>query len=339
MPRSGVEEKPPWKAVPGDVRRQVQDILGSPVVRGTRVWGGYGPTPSFRLALADGRKVFFKGTYFGSNRFSQEALIREERVYRELSDVIGPWAPRFFFAFRRYDWHVLLLEDVGPRTVPPWTPAVTRRVAREYAAFHASTLRNGRELPNWLPRPSQSLRRVTWSRVAAESDGMRNIAALANLRSDEALDWLKRLLPHLRRLADTAYDLPGPYALLHGDTRSDNLRFTGERLSLFDWPSAEVGRPEFDVVAFAQSITVEGGPDSDQFLDWYSKQLPLRDDTLDTAVAWLAGFFADLAWRPPIPGLPRLRTFQRQQLGVMLGWSARRLHLTEPDWVSELTAP
>ena len=56
------------------------------------------------------------------------------------------------------------------------------------------------------------------------------------------------------------------------------------------------------------------------------------------AVAWIAGFFADLAWRPPIPGLPRLRAFQRQQLGVMLAWASRRLHLSEPDWVSELTS-
>jgi aminoglycoside phosphotransferase (APT) family kinase protein len=168
---------------------------------------------------------------------------------------------------------------------------------------------------------------------------MRNIAALANEHSDEALDWLKNVLPHLRRLADTAADLPGPYALLHGDTRSDNLRFTGGRLSLFDWPSAEVGRPEFDVVGFAQSITLEGGPNPEQFVDWYGEQLSLHSAALDTAVAWVAGFFADLAWRPPIPGLPRLRAFQRQQLGVMLAWTSRRLHLSEPTWVSELTKP
>jgi hypothetical protein len=117
------------------------------------------------------------------------------------------------------------------------------------------------------------------------------------------------------------------------------LRFTGGRLSLFDWPSVEVGRPEFDVVAFAQSIAVEGGPGPEQFVDWYGERLALRGDALDAGVAWLAGFFADLAWRPAIPGLPRLRRFQRQQLAVMLAWTSRRLHLPEPTWVSELTAP
>jgi hypothetical protein len=72
--------------------------------------------------------------------------------------------------------------------VPPWTPAVTRRIARDYAAFHASTL-DAPDLPEWLPRPGQSLARVTWSRVAAESDGMREIAPLAKDRGEEALGW------------------------------------------------------------------------------------------------------------------------------------------------------
>jgi hypothetical protein len=119
MPRYGIEDKPPWKAVPGNVRRQVQEILGSPVARRMRVWGGYSPTPSFRLSLVDGRRIFFKGTYRASNDFAHAALTREERVYRELSGVIGPWAPRYYTAFTHDDWHVLLLEDVAPEPCHP----------------------------------------------------------------------------------------------------------------------------------------------------------------------------------------------------------------------------
>jgi hypothetical protein len=285
--------------------------------------------------LADGRRVFFKGTNRTSNEFAHRALAREERVYRELSSVIGPWAPQFHAVLQHDDWQVLLLEDVGPKTVPPWIPATTRRIVQAYAAFHTRTL-DSKELPLWLPRPSQSLPRVTWSRVAAESDGLRRVAALVRGHSEEALDWLQTTLPLWCQLADTAADLPGPYALLHGDTRSDNLRFTGGRLCLFDWPSAEVGRPEFDVVAFAQSVTVEGGVDPEQVVVWYGDRLALRPEALDAAVAWLAAFFADLAWRPDIPGLPRLRRFQRQQLAVVLEWGARRLHFPEPTWISAL---
>ncbi|HLZ24722.1 MAG TPA: hypothetical protein VKQ30_21600, partial [Ktedonobacterales bacterium] len=203
MSRTGVEDKLPWRSVPDAVRQRVREAMGSPVIHGRRVWGGYGPTPTFRLVLADGRRVFFKGTNRASNDFSRHALAREEQVYRELSGVIGPWAPRFYAAFRRDDWHVLLLEDVGPKSVPPWTSAITRRIAHAYAGFHAATL--GHEnLPSWLPRPTESLARVTWSRVAAESDDLRRVAALARGHSEEALDWLRSALPLLSRLTDAS---------------------------------------------------------------------------------------------------------------------------------------
>ncbi|HEV2235583.1 MAG TPA: hypothetical protein VGR57_02885, partial [Ktedonobacterales bacterium] len=109
------------------------------------------------------------------------------------------------------------------------------------------------------------------------------------------------------------------------DTRSDNLRFAGGRLVLFDWPWAGVGRPELDVAAFAQSVTVEGGAAPERVVAWYAERLPLRDEALDAAVAWLAAFFALRAWEPELPDLPRLRGFQRRQLAVVLAWAARRL--------------
>jgi hypothetical protein len=334
MSRTGVEQKLAWRSVPVEVRGRVSRALGAEVARGVRVWGGYGPTPTYRLLLADGRRAFFKGTNSASNEFMRRALVREERVYRELARAIGPWAPRFYDAFARGEWHVLLLEDLGPRSVPPWRPETTRRIAHAYAAFHEATL--GRGLADWLPRPHQTLPRVTWRRIAAESDGLRAVAALAVGREDEALDWLRAALPLLSRLADTAAEIPGPYALLHGDTRSDNLRFIDGRLALFDWPSAEVGRPELDLAAFAQSIAVDGGPDPERFVAWYGERLAVDGDVLDAMIAWLAAFFADLAWRPEIPGLPRLRRFQRQQLAVVLAWAACRLHLAEPRWASSL---
>lgn len=333
VPRSGLEAKPPWRSVPRAVRQRTQEALGSAIVRGARVWGGYGPAPTFRMALADGRRAFFKGTNVNSNDFARRALVREERAYQDLPDLLGYWMPRPYGSFRQNDWHVLLLEDTGPRRMPPWTPTATRRVAHAYAAFHAATL-GSEHLPAWLPRPGESLPRVTWRRVAAESDDLGRVAALAGEQRELAHRWLRAALPLLSRLADNAANLPGPYALLHGDTRSDNLRFRDGRLFLFDWPSAEVGRPELDVVAFAQSITVEGGAAPEQFVAWYSECVTLDAGALDVALAWLAAFFADLAWRPDIPDLPRLRRFQRQQLAVVLPWLARRLRLPEPGWAS-----
>ena len=337
MSRFGVEEKPPWRMVPLAVRQDVGEAMGSSVVRGMRVYGGYGPTPTYRLALSDGRRVFFKGVNARSYEFPRAALALEVRVYRELADFIGPWAPRFYAAIRRDDWSVLLLEDVGPKTVPPWTPAAARRIVHAYANFHAATLDHP-TLPEWLPRPESALPQVTWSRVAAESEELRRVAELAGEAKVQALRWLQAALPLMSRLADSAAFLSGPHSLLHGDTRSDNLRVRDGRLYLFDWPAVQVGRYEFDLVAFAQSVTVDGGVDPEQVLTWYGERLALRPDAIDAALAWLSAFFADLAWRPGIHGLPRLRAFQRQQLAVSLVWASRRWHLPEPTWVSALAS-
>jgi hypothetical protein len=265
----------------------------------------------------------------------QAGVVREEKFYLDLHDVVGSWMPRFYEAFQRDDWNVLLLEDLGPKSVPPWRPAVTRNIVHRYADFHAATL-GVRHLPDSLPRPSESLTRVTWTRVARESQDLHLIASLAVGEERAALDWLTEALPLLQRSTDDAANLPGPHALLHGDTRSDNLRLRSGRLFLFDWPSAEVGRPEFDLVAFAQSITVEGGVDPEQILAWYGERLDLQPEALAAAVAWITAFFADVAWRPEIPGLPRLRSFQRRQLRMLLPWAARSPQLPEPTWASTI---
>lgn len=334
MSRTGVEAKPPWSAVPGPVRRAVEEAAGAPVVRGARIWGGYGPAPTFRLRLADGRGLFFKGVYAGSNEFSRRALEAETRVYQELGALISPWAPRLYAAIQVDDWRALLLEDLGPKSAPPWTPALARAAARDFAAFHASTL--GRELPAWLRTFSRSGASITWERVEAETDGLRVVADLADARSADALAWLRHAQPALMACARAALTIPGPDALLHSDVRSDNLRIVNGRLRLFDWPSTEAGFPEFDLVGFAQSVTVDGGPEPGRVVAWYAERLEPRVEALDAAVCWLAAFFAHFAWQPEIPELPRLRRFQRQQLAVTLRWAARRLTLPAPAWTVAL---
>jgi hypothetical protein len=330
MSRTGVEAKPPWRAVPVAVRRAVAEVA-----RGARVWGGYGPAPTFRLRLADGRGLFFKGVHGASNEFARRALEAETRVYQELGALISPWAPRLYGAIEVNDWRALLLEDLGPKSAPPWTPALARTAARDFAAFHASTL--GSDLPGWLDRFSDDAAGVTWERVAEETDGLSAVAALAGGQMEaEARAWLLAALPSLARAAQDVSAIPGPYALIHGDVRSDNLRVVNGRLRLFDWPFAEMGFPEFDLAGFAQSVTVDGGPEPERVVAWYAERLDVRAEALDAGAAWLAAFFAHFAWQPEVAELPRLRRFQRQQLAVTLRWAARRLALPAPDWAAEL---
>lgn len=333
MSRTGVEAKLPWQQVPGEVRQQIAGVLGAPVVRAMRVWGGYGPTPTFRLALADGRRAFLKGTYQASNEFSKRALLFEERAYRELRPLLSAWMPEVYAALRYDDWHMLILEDLGPKSVPPWTPERTRAITHAFADFHQSTL--DAQLPAWLNRPDDELASESWAKTREESQDFYHLAAFAVNESALAQEWLRIISPTIDCFMGQHALKEGPYAILHGDVRSDNLRFLRKRLYLFDWPAISVGRPEWDVVAFAQSVTVEGGPLPEQVIAWYGERFPVRSEVVECALAFWLTFFADRAWRPDIPGLPRLRRFQRQQFGVLALWAARQWSLPQPTWARQ----
>jgi fructosamine-3-kinase len=332
MSRTGVEAKLPWKDVPPAVRQQVEAAFGARVVRGTRVWGGYGPTPTYRLGFANGRRAFFKATYQASNAFATSALRYEIQVYQELHPLLEHWMPRFFTTVQHADWYGILLEDVGPKSVPPWTPHKTRAITHALATFHQASL--GAQVPAWLARPQERLRQVQWTQMAQDSEEFHRLAALAADAAPEVRAWFQAIAPTMEAVLRQAALYTAPYAILHGDLRSDNLRFTRDHLSLFDWPAISVGRPEWDIVAFAQTVTVEGGVVPEQVIAWYAEQFPVNGAAMESALAWWLTYFADRAWRPDIPGLPRVRRFQRQQLGTLVLWVARQWVLPQPAWAS-----
>lgn len=326
------EPKPAWSEVPPAVRREAERRLRSRVARARRAYGGYAASATFRLVLADGRRAFFKAGYPpppGSAAIFP--IADEERRYRALAPIAGRSMPRFFGSFDLSDWHVLLMEDLGPPSVPPWTSAKARLAARSYARFHRSTL--GAALPRWLSRTQHRHFGVYWSRLEERAQ-LGGTASLAGRRADEAREWLDVALPTLRALERQLVRARRPYVLLHFDTRSDNVRLVGDRMVMFDWPFASVGPAEFDTAAFAQAVAAEGGPMPERVIDWYEEVLPLRQRELDGAISGIAGYFADRAWRPPMPGLPRIRSIQRRQLKATLAWAARRFALPEPRWLA-----
>ncbi len=331
--RRGAEAKPSWADVPRAVKAETERVLGVSITRAARVYGGYAPSATYRMRLADGQGAFFKGVSAASNDFMRDALDTEERVYRELSAAIRPWAPEFLGALRAEDWHALLLEDVGPPDVPPWTARKVGDAARAFAAFHSGTL--GTELPEWLPRRELFAQLSTvWDRTAADAAELDAIASLAGARAAEARAWLDDALPVLAERAATVASAPPPHALLYLDARADNLRWNHGRLRIFDWNWATVGPVEVDVAAFAEGIASDGGPAPERFVEEYKGYATLREDALDSAVAALAGMFARGAWRPPPPDLPRIRELGRRQARACLSWAARRFALPEPRWLS-----
>ena len=306
-------------------------ILRSRVARAERVYGGYAPSATFRLRLANGRRAFFKASYPAPKGSGVRWFMdHEAQNYRTLERFIRPWAPKFYGSFARDGWHVLLLEDLGPRSVPPWTPTKARKAARSYARFHRKTW--GGRLPRSLSRADYVEYAKFW-RTLGKTGELVQTAALAGRRVDEAEEWLAVALPVLVAHERELERAKPPFALLHFDTRSDNVRIHGERLRIFDWPFATAGPAEFDVVAFCQAIAAEGGPGAERVLGWYEEVTRLRPDMIDASLAGAAGYFADRAWRPPIEGLPRVRRWQRTQLKECLRWAARRFDLPEPRWL------
>jgi hypothetical protein len=302
------------------------------VSRAARVWGGYGPSPTYRLRLDDGRLAFLKAAWPGSNEFQRRAHQQELRVYRELSGLITPWAPGFLGDFDQGEWRIMLLEDLGPKSAPPWTPGLVRAVARGLAAFHLSTLDT--DLPLWLPRLEQH-RVVTaqlWSGASA-TEQFEALAGLAGAKAAEARRWLHDCIPALSESAAGMLGASEALCFMHLDVRSDNLRVVSGQLRLFDWPHVGVGVPEFDAAAWAQTVEVEGGPGVETVMGWYGDHIDVRKDVLTSAVASISGYFANHSWQPEIPGLPRVRDFQRVQLQMTLRWAAERLGLPRPEWV------
>jgi phosphotransferase family enzyme len=332
--RQGAEPKPPWSAVPEGIKDEVATILRSPVARAERVYGGYAPSATFRLKLANGKRAFFKASYPAPKGSGVRWFMdHEAQNYRTLERFIRPWAPLFYGSFERDGWHVLLLEDLGPRSVPPWTPAKARTAARSYARFHRKTW--SKHLPRSLPRTGYVEYARFW-RTLSETGELARTASLARRRAEEAEEWLHVALPVLVAHERALERARPPFALLHFDTRSDNVRLHGDRLRIFDWPFASAGPAEFDVVAFCQAVAAEGGPEAERVLAWYEEVLRLRPKMIDASLAGIAGYFADRGWRPPIEGLPRVRRWQRAQMKECLRWAARRFDLPEPRWLEAM---
>lgn len=335
MSRRGAEPKPPWSDVPQEIKDRVAEVLGSAVARAERVYGGYAPSATFRLKLANGKRAFFKASYPAPKGSGVRWFMdHEARNYRNLERFISPWAPKFYGSFERDGWQVLLLEDLGPRSVPPWTSAKARTAARSYARFHRKT--SGTRLPRSLPRTGHVEHARFW-RTLSKTGELARTASLAGKRANEAEEWLHVVLPIFVANERALERARPPFALLHFDTRSDNVRIQGDRLRIFDWPFASAGPAEFDVVAFCQTVAAEGGPTPERVLGWYEEVLRLRPGMIDASLAGIAGYFADRAWRPPIEGLPRVRRWQRDQLEECLRWAARRFDLPEPRWLEAVS--
>ena len=114
---------------------------------------------------------------------------------------------------------------------------------------------------------------------------------------------------------------------VHFDIRGDNVLLAADHVVVFDWPHASIGAAWADLVFFAPSVAMQGGPAPAELARSYPPIAAAADADVDAVLAAVAGFFTARAIEPPTPGLPTLRPFQAAQAEVVRAWLAERLHL------------
>jgi hypothetical protein len=329
------EPKPAWSDVPVELREALARLAGASFIDATIAWGGYGPSATFVLSTADGRKLFCKGTHPGFTEMGTKAFFTELSYYESLPE-LAAFGPTFRGAVHHEDWHLMMLDYVArTREVPPWTDDAVEGALAMLARFHAGTPPRAKEI---LPVAEQQVDFMSlyqgdggW-KVLADSRRREEFLALFQHHAD-ASRWLTDHFADFVALETEALHIGGPRAWVHLDFRSDNLLFhDAPEPLLVDFPFLAIGPALMDVAFFLPSLTGEGGPSPIDALRLYERMSGHRFDARDIAitVATVAGFFAARAGQPELPALPRLRWVQKLQLFPSLEWLCEVMEIEPP---------
>jgi hypothetical protein len=299
----------PWAEVPEAVRTWAAGFGGGPPQAARDLAGGFSPGATCVLEWP-GRAVFVKAVGAALNAESPEFHRREAVVSAALPP--GPEFPRLLDVYDDGDWVALAFEAIDGRPPRhPWDATELRRAVGALDALHVALT------PNPVaPAPAAA------DRLQPLFGGWAELAAMTE--PPAALDaWSGRNLERLAALESGWRDAVQGSTLLHCDVRSDNLLVSADAVVFVDWPHACVGTPIFDLVAWAPSVALEGGPAPEDLLALSQSCSAFDRDALAALVAAFGGFLVGHSLRPPPPGLPTLRPFQGAQGAVALSWLRR----------------
>ena len=308
-----------WVDIPGRVRSEVERWLGGTVVSSVTQPTGSSPGVAARLTADDGRRVFVKAVGPGPNTDTPAMHRRESRVVPALPDVAP--VPRMLWSYDEgaAGWIVLVFEDAGGRhPIRPWQTGELHRVL--------SAMEDLGRLLTPSPLPAAIAGRAS-DVFATEISGWRRLRDEHPSRLARLDGWSRRHLQSLVLIEDTVGGMLEGDSLLNLDIRADNILLTPERVWFVDWPHACIGPAWLDAVAFAPSVTMQGGPPPEEVISGHPACLAADSAAITAAVVALAGCFTHKAVQPPPPGLPTVRAFQGAQGLVAREWAARRTGL------------
>ncbi len=302
----------PWARVPEAVQAWAASLGGGDVPPASvrDLSGGFSPGATSILEWPE-CAFFVKAVGAELNPDSPGMHRREILISSALP--ISPRFPRLRDRYDDGDW-VALAFDVVAGSPPrhPWQADELDTVLAALSAMHDEL----------TPSPAPALEPLAdyartlfggWAELAGRETTPRELPPWAAV--------------HLPRLAELESGWPAACAgstLVHGDVRADNVLVAADRVVFVDWPHAAVGNPAFDVVGWAPSVVLEGGPAPEELLAGHAPSRRVDPEAVTVLLCAIAGFFISRSLRPPPPGLPTLRSFQAAQGAVALDWLRRR---------------
>jgi aminoglycoside phosphotransferase (APT) family kinase protein len=297
----------PYDGLPVRVRAWVDEVLGSAVVSAVTQPGGFSPGVAARVRTAAGSRAFVKAVSAETNPDSPPMHRREARITAALPPAAP--APQLLASYDDGTWVALILEDVeGRHPHLPWQIDEIRRVVETVDELFTDL----------TPCPLADAQSVgdNWR---DEFTAWRDTAAGAG--PPPGLDeWCLRHLDRLAELESRWAEAASGDTLLHLDLRADNMLVSADRVWLVDWPWAARGAPVFDLVGFAPSVAMQGGPEPQDLLAMSRYGRAADPDAVTVLVATVTGYFHGHSLLPPPPGLPTVRQFQAAQGEVALRW-------------------
>ena len=304
-----------WQDVPQTVRGAIERVCGAPVTEAWTQPGGFSPGVAARVRCVDGTRWFVKAASAELNPDTPGLHRQEANVLAGLDQLIGAGqlpVPRLRGTAELGPWFALVLDDVaGRQPALPWQDGELNLVL---AALD--------RLADALTPAPVSVPAIT-DYFAADFTGWRALAATGG---DDRIDpWARARLPELAALEATWASHAAGGTLLHADVRADNLLLAGNGVIVVDWPHACRGAAFTDLVFFAPSVAMQGGPEPAALLARSRAGQAVSRPALAAVVCALAGYFTERSLRPASPGLPTLRRFQAAQGEVTCRWLATLL--------------
>jgi hypothetical protein len=214
----------------------------------------------------------------------------EASFYRDLAPHLPVRAPHCHHADHDpdSDGYVVLLEDVAPAVQGDQVAGCT--LAQMEAAIDELALLHG---PRW---GDETLLDIGWLH-RDQPDSIDNIAALiggctpmflaryGERLSPETVALVERFMPRLRAYL---HDRPGPWTVVHGDFRADNLLFGGDRVVVVDWQTVRVAPGAGDLAyLIGTSLETDLRRMHEQALvDHYAERLRAQGVEVDGAELW-----------------------------------------------------